>query len=78
MENARAIILSVLEHIKTVLEHILVANMKILKKPLKRQAYNHHVQLFSINLLSVFGECGGTFEICTHDYDVCNDDKQKC
>ncbi len=52
--------------------------MKILKKPLKRQAYNHHVQLFSINLLSVFGECGGTFEICPHDYDVCNDDKQKC
>jgi hypothetical protein len=79
MVSARETTPSVLELIKIARELILVVKMsKKLKKPLKNQAYIPFVQLFSINLLSTFGECGGTFGICQHDYDVCNDDKREC
>lgn len=43
----------------------------------KKLEYNS-IHLFSFNLLAVYGECGGTFGICSHDYDVCNDDKKEC
>lgn len=49
-----------------------------LKKPLKNQDYILFVQLFSISLLSTYGECGGNFGSCQHDFDVCNDDKKEC
>ena len=52
--------------------------MKNLKKPAKKICDNSIVQLFSINLLATYGECGGTFGNCPHDYDVCNDDKKEC
>ena len=79
MENARETTPSVLAPIKIVLGLISVVKMsEKLKKPSKNRVYNSFVQLFSINLLSTFGECGGTFVICKHDYDVCNDDKRNC
>jgi hypothetical protein len=70
---------SALEPIIFVQEVFLIVKMsKKLKKPLKNQAHIPFVQLFSINLLSTFGECGGNFKTCKHDYDVCNDDKREC
>lgn len=49
-----------------------------LKKPLKNGSRILFVQLLAINLLSTYGECGGTFGTCPHNYDVCNDDKKEC
>lgn len=79
MVNVQEIIQSVPEPIKNARELILAVEMLMkLKKPFKSQTYISFVQLFSISLLSTFGECGGNFEICQHDYDICNDDKKKC
>lgn len=79
MANVQEIIQSVPEPIKNARELILAVEMLMkLKKPFKKSNLHFFVQLFSISLLSTFGECGGNFEICQHDYDICNDDKKKC
>ena len=79
MESVQETTPSVLEPIKIAQELISVVKMsKKLNKPLKCQEHVFFVQLFSINLLATFGECGGNFGICQHDYDVCNDDKKEC
>lgn len=36
------------------------------------------VSFFTIDLLAVYGECGGNFFVCTHNYEICNDDKKEC
>lgn len=70
---------SVPELMKIVRELIEAAKMsKKLKKDIKKTERNSLVQLFSIGLLSNFNECAGTFGSCTHDYDICNDDKKEC
>ena len=70
---------SALGFIRSVLEIIGTVKMpQKLKKPLKNQDYILFVQLFSISLLSTYGECGGNFGSCQHDFDVCNDDKKEC
>lgn len=64
-------------HMKSAPAIIQSVSMKKLSSPNKKAIYNN-VHLFAINLLAVYGECGGNFFSCSHDYDVCNDDKKEC
>ncbi len=79
MANAPDLTLIVVEIAHMSIAPEITQNAKRVKMVCPRgKSVSNRIRLFSINLLSVYGECGGTFESCSHDYDVCNDDKKKC